>query len=172
MDVSTAQGVLIALATIVAMEGGAYASHRWIMHGPMWFWHESHHRPRDGAFEKNDWFAVVGALISIAFIFMGTQLKLGSAWTWLGVGVVGYGIVYFLFHDVLVHRRVPHSIVPGSKYLRRIVQAHRLHHVTASREGSVSFGFIYAPPIPQLVAQLRAHREAGRGASHRSAITR
>ena len=27
----------------------AYASHRWIMHGPMWVWHASHHREREFA---------------------------------------------------------------------------------------------------------------------------
>lgn len=172
MDVSTPVGILVALATVLAMEGGAYASHRWIMHGFMWTWHESHHRPRDGAFERNDWFAVIGALVSCGFIFAGTQLLLGTVFTWIGIGIVVYGVFYFLFHDVLVHRRVPHKVVPGSRYLRRISQAHRLHHVTASRDGSVSFGFLWAPPIAALVAQLRAHREAGRGRSHARAITR
>ena len=26
----------------------AYVAHRWVMHGPGWFLHASHHRPRDG----------------------------------------------------------------------------------------------------------------------------
>ena len=43
-------GILAFLATVIAMEGVAYVAHRWVMHGPGWFLHESHHRPRDGRF--------------------------------------------------------------------------------------------------------------------------
>ena len=38
--------------------------------------------------------------------------------------------------------------------MKRIVQAHRLHHVVETREGNVSFGFIYAPPVRELLAEL------------------
>jgi hypothetical protein len=44
--------------------------------------------------------------------------------------------------------------------MKRIVQAHRLHHVVETKHGTVSFGFIWAPPIRQLKAQLEAD---GRG---------
>ena len=155
MDVTPLQGLGTALATIALMEAFAYAAHRWIMHGPMWVWHASHHRERHGLFERNDLFAVVFALVSCALIFAGTQLALGAVFTWIGAGVVAYGMIYFLFHDVLVHRRVAHGVVPRSRYLRRIVQAHRLHHAVGTREGTVSFGFLYAPPIPRLVAAMR-----------------
>lgn len=155
MDVSTPAGIAVMLATIAGMEAFAYAAHRWIMHGPMWSWHASHHRERDGHFERNDRFAVVFAAVSCGFIFAGTQLGLGSLWTWIGAGVVVYGMIYFGFHDVLVHRRVAHGIVPRSKYLRRIVQAHRLHHAVGTRDGTVSFGFLYAPPIPDLVRAMK-----------------
>ena len=155
MELSTLQGIGLALAVIAAMEAFAYAAHRWIMHGPMWFWHASHHAPRDGLFERNDRFALVFGLASCAPIFMGTQLHLGTAWTWLGLGIIAYGMIYFLFHDVLVHRRVAHGIVPRSRYLRRIVQAHRLHHAVGTKDGTVSFGFLYAPPIPVLVAAMK-----------------
>jgi beta-carotene 3-hydroxylase len=172
MDVPLTVGVLLAILTVVFMEGVAWATHKWVMHGPLWILHESHHRPRTGSFERNDWFAVFGILISCALIFMGTQLLWGTAFTWLGIGFTLYGIIYFLFHDVLVHRRISHNVTPWSRYLRRIVQAHRLHHVTMSREGSVSFGFIYTPPVKQLVDELRDLRAAGTGRSHPRAITR
>lgn len=155
MDVSIFQGIALALLTVALMEGFAYAAHRWIMHGFMWGWHASHHRERHGPFEKNDLFAVVFALASCALIFAGTQLHLGSALTWVGGGVVVYGMIYFAFHDVVVHRRVTHGIVPRSRYFRRIVQAHRLHHAVGTRDGTVSFGFLYAPPIPALVAAMK-----------------
>jgi beta-carotene 3-hydroxylase len=46
--------------------------------------------------------------------------------------------------------------VPKGRYLKRVVQAHRMHHAVQGREGCVSFGFIYAAPIEQLKAELRA----------------
>ncbi len=155
MDITPIQGLGLALLTVAAMEAFAYAAHRWLMHGPMWFWHASHHASRTGHFERNDRFALVFGLASCLPIFMGTQLRLGTAWTWGGVGIIVYGMIYFLFHDVLVHRRVAHHIVPRSRYLRRIVQAHRLHHAVGTRDGTVSFGFLYAPPIPVLVATMK-----------------
>ena len=53
------------VGTVVAMEWVAWFSHKYIMHGWGWAWHASHHRPRDGWFELNDLYAVVGAAISI-----------------------------------------------------------------------------------------------------------
>ena len=80
-----------------------------------------------------------------------------------GVGrrrIAAYGAVYFGFHDVIVHRRMAHRIVPRSSYFRRIVQAHAIHHAVESREGAVSFGFIYAPPVETLKAALAASEGA------------
>jgi len=153
-------GLLILLATVAFMEGFAYAMHRWIMHGPLWVLHESHHRPRTGWFERNDWFAVVFAIPSVLLIFMGTQLGFSPAFAWIGTGIAVYGAIYFGFHDVIVHRRVKHGWRPKSDYMRRIVQAHRLHHAVETREGTVSFGFLYAPPVRRLKAQLAASEAA------------
>jgi beta-carotene 3-hydroxylase len=50
--------------------------------------------------------------------------------------------------------------------MKRVVQAHRLHHVVETKHGTVSFGFIWAPPIRQLKAQLEAD---GRGRIRASA---
>ncbi|MGD1935090.1 MAG: hypothetical protein ACFB0Z_11410 [Candidatus Phaeomarinobacter sp.] len=46
--------LMIVLGTVAAMELFAWWAHKNIMHGWGWAWHESHHRPRDGRFEKND----------------------------------------------------------------------------------------------------------------------
>ena len=154
LNVSTGAGVAIALAAVAAMEGVAYVAHRWVMHGFMWGLHRSHHAPRNGTFEANDWFAVFGAAPAILLIFAGTVLGFGNALMWLGIGVTGYGLIYFGFHDIIVHRRVPVPWVPRSRYMKRIVQAHRLHHVVETRAGTVSFGFIYAPPVRDLLAKL------------------
>ena len=69
-----------------------------------------------------------------------------------------YGLLYTLLHDGLVHRRLPVGLVPRRGYLKRLVQAHRLHHAVKEREGAVSFGFLYAPPVGKLIGQMRAGR--------------
>ena len=148
------------LGTIAAMELFAYAVHRWVMHGIGWFLHASHHRTRTGMFEWNDLYAAIFAVPSIVFIHGGVQADWGDWATAIGAGIAGYGAIYFGFHDFIVHRRLPHRIVPRSAYFKRIVQAHRLHHVVESRKGAVSFGFLYAPPLEKLKSQLREIGEA------------
>lgn len=143
-------------ATVVAMELFAYVMHRWVMHGPGWFLHESHHRARTGPFELNDLYAAIFAVPSIALIYLGVHGGWGDSVTAIGAGIAAYGAIYFGFHDWIVHRRLPHRIVPKSEYFKRIVQAHRLHHVVESKDGAVSFGFLWAPPLDDLMTQLRA----------------
>jgi beta-carotene 3-hydroxylase len=136
----------------VTMEVVAWATHRWIMHGSLWTWHESHHRPRTGPFERNDRFVVIFSLIAVSLFALG----LLTPWvTALACGVTAYGFAYFMMHDVLVHRRLPFPYKPQHGYLGRLVAAHHLHHAVHTKEGAVSFGFLYAPPLPKLRAQLR-----------------
>ena len=149
-------GLLLLVATVAFMEGFAYVMHRWVMHGFLWSLHASHHAPRTGIFERNDWFAVVFALPSIALIDMGVNRGFGMPALLVGVGIAIYGLIYFGFHDVIVHRRLKHSWRPTTPYLRRIVQAHRLHHVIETKHGTVSFGFLWAPPVRALKAELAA----------------
>jgi beta-carotene 3-hydroxylase len=155
-------GFLLFVGTIAFMEGFAYVMHRWVMHGRIgWLLHASHHRPRKGWFELNDLYGVIFAVPSIVLLWGGVQGGWGVWATWVGAGIAAYGAIYFGFHDVIVHRRVAHRLVPRSAYFKRIVQAHRIHHAVESREGTVSFGFIYAPPVEVLKARLGSS-EAGR----------
>ncbi|XOV86750.1 MAG: sterol desaturase family protein [Pseudomonadota bacterium] len=138
---------------LFAMEAVAYFSHKYVMHGFLWVLHESHHQERKGLFEKNDWFAVMFATPSILLIYLGTNGTPVALWA--GLGVAAYGLVYFVFHDVIVHRRIPHNWRPKGKYMRRIIFAHRHHHAINTKDGAVSFGFIYAPSVPVLRAQMK-----------------
>lgn len=156
-------GVLVTLVTVVMMEVAAWAGHRWLMHGPLWCLHKSHHTPRTGLFERNDWFGVMGAAVAIALFYMGVSLSMGSGFTWVAIGVTIYGAIYFGFHDIIVHERLRHPYRPRSAYMKRIVQAHRLHHAVESKQGAVSFGFVYAPPVAVLKRQLAESVAAGRG---------
>lgn len=158
--VSIAAGIFLFLATVLFMEGVAYVAHRWVMHGPGWFLHESHHRLRTGLFELNDLYALIFAIPSIILLLGGVQLGWGDWATWVGAGIAAYGAIYFGFHDVIVHQRIAHRYVARSAYMKRIVQAHRLHHATTGKYGSVSFGFLWAPPAATLKQQLASNEEA------------
>ncbi|HEY6814639.1 MAG TPA: sterol desaturase family protein [Croceibacterium sp.] len=155
---------VIALAALGAMEAVAWASHKYVMHGFAWAWHRDHHEPHDGVLEKNDLFGLVGAALSIAMFAFGSPMIMGEhAWwpgTWIGLGVLGYGIVYTLVHDGLVHQRW-FRYVPRSGYLKRLVQAHNLHHATVGKEGGVSFGFVLARDPARLKRELSAQQRAG-----------
>jgi len=152
-----------------AMEAVAYFSHKYVMHGFGWFLHKSHHTPRQGMFELNDLYAGIFALPSILLIYLGTS---GYPWAlWAGLGVAGYGLIYFGFHDVIVHRRIHHEWRPKSKYMQRIIHAHRLHHANNEKEGCVSFGFIYAPPVPVLRAEMKTIEAAQAAAAGRSSAS-
>jgi beta-carotene 3-hydroxylase len=150
---NTLISILLGTIAFVTMEVVAWATHRWIMHGSMWTWHESHHRPRTGPFERNDRFVVIFSLIAVALFAVGQFVPWLTA---LACGVTAYGFAYFMMHDVLVHHRLPFPFTPREGYLGRLVTAHHLHHAVHTKDGAVSFGFLYAPPLPKLRAQLRA----------------
>ncbi|MEL7544565.1 MAG: sterol desaturase family protein [Pseudomonadota bacterium] len=149
----------IFVGTVAAMELVAWSTHKYIMHGALWSLHKSHHAPYDGGFEKNDWFGIFFAGISMSLMVVGLHL-----WTpafFIGLGLVGYGAIYLFMHDILVHHRFGFRVVPRGGYLQRVYQAHRLHHAVAEKDGAVSFGFLIAPSITALKEQLRMNRARG-----------
>lgn len=143
--------VSLLLATFAFMEGVAFYSHKYVMHGVLWCWHESHHLPREGVFEKNDLFAAMFAVPSIVLIYLGTVGN--ERLIWIGAGIALYGLMYFVFHDVIVHRRVRTGYKAKSAYMKRIIEAHWVHHSTQGKAGAVSFGFLYSPPVDQLLRE-------------------
>ena len=154
----------IVVATVLAMEGVAWSSHKYVMHGFGWAWHRDHHEPHGGVLEKNDLYALVGAGMSISMFALGSPLVMGArAWepgTWTGLGILIYGVLYTLVHDGLVHQRYFRR-VPRRGYARRLVQAHKLHHATIGKEGGVSFGFVFARDPAALKRELKAQSVRG-----------
>ncbi|WP_120717393.1 sterol desaturase family protein [Tsuneonella amylolytica] len=155
---------LIVIASVLGMELVAWASHKYVMHGFGWGWHRDHHEPHDNALEKNDLYAIVGAAMSISMFAVGSKLVMGDrAWwpgTWIGLGILIYGVIYTAVHDGLVHQRW-FRWVPKRGYAKRLVQAHKLHHATVGKDGGVSFGFVFAQDPAKLKAELKRQREAG-----------
>ncbi len=154
-------GITVFLGTVLAMEVMAYITHRWIMHGPGWFLHASHHTEQTGWWELNDLYFVIFAAPSIALLIGGLYAGWGDAMVWVGAGIAGYGAIYLGFHDLVVHKRWNHRYIPRSNYMKRIIQAHRLHHVVETRDGTVSFGFLWAPRPEVLKAELKRRGRAG-----------
>jgi beta-carotene 3-hydroxylase len=134
---------MVILVVFVFMEGVAWFLHKYVMHGVGWFLHKDHHYPRKGRFEKNDVFGVFFSLISFLFILTGIlsgfDIKLA-----IGIGIMLYGIGYFLVHDVFFHKRIKIGYQPKSKYIKRILNAHGIHHAMSTPTTGVNFGFLYA----------------------------
>ena len=135
----------IVVATFFLMEGAAWVTHKYVMHGFLWSWHRSHHTVHKHALERNDLFAVVFSLPAIALIVVGDLYPGLWFFFYIGLGISAYGLFYFIFHDVIVHRRIKISYKARSGYMRRIMQAHYVHHEKHTKEGCEAFGFLYAP---------------------------
>lgn len=125
------------LLGIALMELSGWFIHKYIMHGPLWGIHKTHHSSHNGWFEWNDLFSVMFGGIAVVLIFLGVDYL--DYRFWLGIGISIYGLSYFLLHDMLIHRRVKWFKRPKSGFLAGIFRAHQAHHAKNQRD-SVSFG--------------------------------
>ena len=91
---------LITIATFLFWEFVAWFTHKYIMHGVLWVWHKSHHRVHHHALEKNDWFAVVFSVPSIAIFYYFSLVSYNPYWLAVGLGIFFYGLFYMIFHDM------------------------------------------------------------------------
>jgi beta-carotene 3-hydroxylase len=137
-------GVLVTLFTYILMEGITWCTHKFVMHGWMWYFHEDHHQPRGGFFEKNDAFFLIFAVPSCLLIVFGSM----AAFDWrfyVGIGILLYGVSYFLIHDVLIHQRFDWFSRTDNLYFRAIRKAHKIHHKHLNKEHGECFGMLYVP---------------------------
>ena len=137
--------LLLIIGTFIFMEGFAWFSHKYIMHRLMWSWHKSHHTHNKGWFEVNDLFGIIFGIVAAACIVVGLNIEAWSLLFYVGIGITLYGVGYFIFHDIIVHRRVRIKFSTQNKYLNRIIKAHYVHHKVHERDGAEAFGFLYAP---------------------------
>jgi len=137
--------IFIALASVAAMEFVAWFAHKYVMHGFLWSWHEDHHQPHmeeDGFFEKNDLFFMVFAIPSAICYMVGLSYPGWFPLTFVGIGISIYGLIYFLIHDVYIHRRFKWFKQLDNKYSRAILRAHGSHHAVQTKENCDSFGLL------------------------------
>ena len=137
--------VLITASTFLFMEFVAWFTHKYIMHGFLWIWHRSHHEKHNHTLERNDLFALVFSLPSIALFYYSTVATFNPYLLSIGIGIFGYGVFYLVFHDIIVHQRIKWRPKKRSKYLNRMINAHYIHHRKHTKKGCEAFGFLYAP---------------------------
>jgi beta-carotene 3-hydroxylase len=128
--------------TFLIMEGITWVTHKYIMHGPLWYLHEDHHQPKPGFFEKNDAFFLIFAVPTFFALLFASIYHI----YWLmaiGFGVMAYGFAYFLVHDIIIHRRFKWFTRSNNNYVRAIRWAHKMHHKHLNKEDGESFGMLY-----------------------------
>lgn len=135
----------IVMASFILMEVVAWFSHKYIMHGLLWRWHKSHHTLHNHTFEKNDLFAAIFSLPSVALFYYFTLVHYNAYLIALAFGIFCYGLFYVIFHDIIVHQRIPWRLKSRNRYLQRLVHAHYVHHSKRSKDGCEAFGFLFAP---------------------------
>ena len=135
--------ILTIITTFLFMEFVAWFLHKYVMHGFGWFLHEDHHRSSKGKFEKNDIFGLFFATISFLLILIGFLGGFDIRFP-IGIGVMLYGLGYFLVHDTFFHKRIKIKYRPKSKYIKRVLHAHTVHHQKSKAHEGVCFGFLYA----------------------------
>lgn len=140
MESKTIINIIALVGSYFAMEGVAWLTHKYIMHGVLWSLHESHHKPRHGRFEKNDFFFLYYASLAMILMYFGYD-KLDFRF-WMGLGVTAYGFTYFILHDVFIHRRGKFLDKLDNSYFRGMRKAHKVHHKNMGKEGCEEFGLL------------------------------
>lgn len=135
----------IVLLTFVVMECITWLTHKYIMHGLFWNLHEDHHNKTPHFFEKNDWFFVFFAFISMFFFGMGNFVEGYRFMFYIGIGVTLYGIAYFLVHDVFIHQRFRWFTRTNNIYFRALRKAHKVHHKHMGKHEGECFGMLFVP---------------------------
>ena len=137
--------ILVFVVTFLFMEFMAWFSHKYIMHGFMWYFHEDHHKKdHDSWFERNDAFFIIYAVISVGF-FMLWKYEILSIGLAVGVGIFAYGLAYFLVHDIFIHQRFKIFRNAESKYAKAVRRAHKMHHKNIGKGGGECFGMLLVP---------------------------
>ncbi len=136
--------LLTTISTFLLMEAITWCTHKYVMHGFMWYFHQDHHEPHPHFWERNDIFFVIFATPSIALIISGTLASFD--WKFFaGFGIALYGLAYFLVHDVLIHQRFSWFKRVDNIYFRALRKAHKIHHKHMGKEDGECFGMLLVP---------------------------
>lgn len=137
--------VVIVIVSFVTMEGVAWFTHKYIMHGFLWSFHRDHHKKDTyGFFEHNDIFFLIFAIPGMAGLLFG--LNYGNNFLfYLGLGITFYGLAYFLVHEIFIHQRLKYFKKTNIRYFKAIRRAHKIHHKNLEKENGECFGMLWVP---------------------------
>mgnify|MGYP003616193162 FL=1 len=137
--------ILITIGVFFTMEMVTWLTHKYIMHGLLWYLHEDHHQPKyANTFEKNDAFFAIFATPCIILFYFGLIPELNYLF-FIALGVFLYGLSYFMVHDVIIHRRFKWFDNIKSPHLKGLRKAHKVHHKHLGKEEGECFGMLYVP---------------------------
>jgi beta-carotene 3-hydroxylase len=129
------------------MEGVAWLTHKYIMHGLLWSLHEDHHvrnHHHTSFLQKNDAFFVVFAVPSI-LLFLAWHFYNVPHAAYIAAGIALYGLAYFIVHDIFIHQRIKWLRNTNIPYLKAIRKAHKVHHKHLTRHDGECFGMLWVP---------------------------
>jgi beta-carotene 3-hydroxylase len=63
----------------------------------------------------------------------------------VGVGIFGYGLTYFLVHDIFIHQRFKLFRKANSRYGKAVRRAHKMHHKHLEKDDGECFGMLFFP---------------------------
>ncbi len=137
--------ISITLITFLLMEAITWLTHKYVMHGFLWYLHEDHHQPKyKSLFEKNDLFFVIFAIPSSLLIIYGIRHQFNFLF-FIGLGILLYGICYFIVHDVIIHQRFKWFKNTKWRYIQALRKGHKMHHKQTGKDADESFGMLWVP---------------------------
>jgi beta-carotene 3-hydroxylase len=137
--------VLVVLVTFILMEGVAWFTHKYVMHGLCWFLHSDHHKKdHPGFFERNDFFFLIFAIPGIVCLALGSFFDVQLA-LHIGIGITAYGAAYFFVHDIFIHQRFKFLRKTDNRYFKALRRAHKMHHKHVNKEHGECFGMLWVP---------------------------
>ncbi|WP_318840611.1 sterol desaturase family protein [Reichenbachiella ulvae] len=138
--------ITVMFLTAAFMEGVAWFTHKYVMHGFLWILHKDHHdKHSKGWFEDNDLFFLIFAIPGIVLTYLGWYTKAESVTFWIGAGITLYGFMYFFIHDIFIHQRFKWLSKSDNRYFKAIRRAHKVHHKHIGKEDGECFGMLYVP---------------------------
>lgn len=136
---------LVISGTFLVMEGVAWLTHKYLMHGLLWFLHKDHHqKDHDGFLERNDFFFLIFAIPGILCLAVGSFYGNFYALC-IGIGITLYGLAYFFVHDIFIHQRFKVFRNADHWYFKAIRRAHKMHHKHLGKEHGECFGMLWVP---------------------------
>ncbi|MCS6807975.1 MAG: sterol desaturase family protein [Bacteroidota bacterium] len=135
--------IALVLIAFVGMEIFSALFHKYVMHGALWCIHKTHHQKQhgQGMFELNDLFSLTFAVGAILLLILGLP---AMDWRlWVAIGVIAYGTLYFIIHDIIIHRRIQWLDSVKNSYIQALRRAHKAHHAYTTQQPGEEYGLLW-----------------------------